>query len=176
MLEFIDSYIGRICHFALVGLCRITGRDNFFFAKVGLIMSYAALGVAVGLGLSVFMVLATAILICCLPRWLRDLQVVQDAIEQGADVVPQTLYTGPRAYLMRMNFFACSGMAFLYARLLGPAVVAAGVHLLFMMVHCHFVADFQPPSKSMARRAADWLRAHRPRLNLGGHNPYPVPG
>lgn len=181
MIEKVDRYLASMWSKPLKLLCKATGKNNFFFARL-LVWAMVTLSLPFTLllilqeharfyplsGLAFFL------------GWLAGghttaLRLLEQDIERGSTAIRKTSLTNPEASRTRL----ISLMNALFWVSFAPTVYGLycfGGAILMDHIARYWAIDIQPPRKSWARRALDWIKAHRPQFAPVHPPPFPVPG
>lgn len=170
-LERIDAVCGRPFRAFLHGLCYVTGRSNFFFARLALLSgfitfaSYAAVARSwlYGIFTAMFAVIAAAELI-------NYALAEQELKRNPGDILPSFLEN--RVNFRRISRVGALGVVCLNV---GIALVDRRNTLLIIAwlsdaAMLYFSEYITPRGKSPFRRAVDWAKSHAPSFN-----PAPAP-
>lgn len=171
MIEKIDHYLGLICCKPLHLVRSATGLDNFFWTYTLLISNVILLVYgATTITDNALRLLA----ICLIGTEFMDISFVssiQQATRRGDSVLPSNPLTSQSTQNWRVfNAF----MAIL--ALLSTIPIFFTISWTCNLIAMYWAVDIQPPRKSWARRAVDWLKAHRPHLAPAHPPALPIPG
>lgn len=190
MFKFFDDLYVAFWHWVLVRLCKLTGRDNFFFAICALLLMDFLLiaGVMLEMTRSPMMggmlTLSTAV---CLYASFIVIKAAGAFREMVSNNQGQAIL---EAMQREKTLSQCAGVFYSVAVLIPFVVVLnaqpvvqglfAGFAIYLsaawpLAIAMTFALDFQSPGKKLGKKVRDWLKAHKPQFAWGGTAPHPVP-
>lgn len=170
MLAVIDGALARFWGAVLRLLCGITGKSNFFFARIAIatsialrVCAYIVPSMPTQESPDLFDGISLLFAVFCFWPWCLG---VISRLEKAAESSANTSPLHPTEY-----WFLFVGRVIFFALGLLPPFSLYGLGGVSMAGAAYFATDFRPKRKSAIRRAAEWLKSHAPRITL----PQPAP-
>ncbi len=169
----IDDYIGHLFSKLLGVLCGATGKTNVFFARLalcGVIISATANVVLRDSGALDYFNLGTTLLLIT-PFMTYVLHLLEQDLDSSGEFLPfSSSIIGilrPFVTLVGIVQLATSGLQWVLFRSEQEGYWA--LFGFFMAAMVYFASDPRPRSKSVFRRAFEWLGDHMPSVSLAPH-------
>ena len=176
MIHAIDRRLAAVFSAVLGLLCRVTGRDNFFFAEGAAICSgitacvTAVLFIKGNQAFIIFLVLIVfgAGMICT-----SLIEASKKRLKDHPEQFPLAAIEVFMVQLLRLVFLF---LAICFAVVPGVLLMRALIVMVYltMATAYYFLMDVRPKTKGRIKRAVEWFQTHR--LRLPRHIPSPVPG
>lgn len=187
MLQYIDDKLVRFWHIVLVGLCKLTGRDNFFFAIGSLAIANATflIGLCAIATKNLFGFMVGIPLWACIVWISTQFADLMRLTRRSVTIDSEAMAFPPAMSSMATNMFCVWAVLFMLFVSLqakqGDEIVLIGVRIAslimpFMSISTYFAIDSQKPHKSMLRKSWDWLKLRKSSRLWGVVSPQPTAG
>ena len=171
MIGALDRFGFAIWHVPLKFLCKVTGRSNFFFARVAWCFALIFVGLWAYVARDV---LSIALLGIWLLMTFSRLRMITDA-EEAAEATSEVIELHAEGVFHRLlGMFLALYIGIPAALTTSPDYFFNIAGWLCWSASFYFQEDIQPRSKSPLKRAVEWLAAHP--IRLPSFNPAPQPG
>ncbi|MFO0955392.1 MAG: hypothetical protein U0526_02555 [Candidatus Saccharibacteria bacterium] len=172
-LERIDAVCGRPFRAFLHGLCYVTGRSNFFFARLALLSGFISFASYAAVTRSWPFGIFTAMFAVIVAAELINYALAEQQLKQSSgDILPSFLAN-------KINFRRISRVGALGVVCLNIGISLVDRRNILLIIAwlsdaamLYFSEYITPRGKSLFRRAVDWAKSHAPSFNL---NPAPRP-
>lgn len=172
--SLLDQFFAFLWKYPLSFLCKHTGKDNFFFAKVAVVLATALYIISVldelfyhhnPFSLLFFLLIWQ--------KWMRNSYSLycrtEDKVNSSTNPVITFHMTADEWFDLRLKRIICSLMP------LVPVFTLWNASLLFYAASMYFASDFHPGSKSWVRQKLESLVEAARRVKLPSLLPAPPP-
>lgn len=188
MNTYFDNKVAQVLHMILVGLCKLTGRDNFFVAICTMLVADFLFIAAVMVQfqrepwLALPFGLMTVVYMWLSLMFIGIFQSMRERVEAGGETFLAVQQTGEELVPMFVKgipaclVLVCVGVVINTSSIADWQFVGVPLGLsgiIFLLSGLIFSYDFQGRGKSVSRKVVDSLKERASKLSWGGLTPHP---